>query len=852
MSYSATRLTCFAVLSAIEEDLRATIEQHLGGSPLGEVFPSDRIERANGRRAKDGLRSTEELPALLPYMDFGDSLEALASHALLLPSEIRDQVAHLSTMAPRVIAIRNRVAHTRPMEIDDSSFLIDTASSLLGILGTNWEALGLVMTKLERDPSYVLGLTISLPADPEPGPQHNLPVPDFDETGFFGRQEELRRIKKAIKGAYPVVSILGDGGIGKTSIALKAAYDLLDDPVQPFDAFVWVTAKATILTPNEIRRINGAIESSLGLFASAAMELGGERSSDPAAEVLAYMENFKILLLLDNLETVLDNRLREFLLDLPMGSKVIITSRIGLGIENPVTLSPLSTDESARLLRALSRIRNVQQLTKLAQESVDRLAAAMAGHPAYLRWFVAGVQAGRRPEELLGNNELLLDFCMSNVYEYLSDDAHAVLRAMQVLAGAKNQAEVAFLNDFTATQTQSALLELLTTNFVQMTSQVMASVLDTGYEISEFAKQYLDKHHAVSREERDWLLARNQSLRNLGLQMAAENSATPYASTTVYVRGPGDYHAAGLLREAISVATVDPNRALELCKEAELLAPGYFEAWRVDGYVRALSLDYVGASAAYERGLELAPEMPAAMYHFGEYLLNSEAGVQRALELLQSAARLDPASPEVAAQISWAHFCLGDMATAIEVSGSIIAMREAPGAMRRAAGVLVMRATYEGVNRAMAEGNLDDSVSLVELAVERLETIEPILLDGEAADALIAIGAQAERLAKDSVDYVARRSTGLVGRIQSVLDVIPGGASSRSLGSVKTLVRDKGYGFIRVGGPDYFFHLRDLVDATDWESLMVGDDCVFLANPGHPRGLRAECIRRVGAPSTWR
>ncbi len=285
-----------------------------------------------------------------------------------------------------------------------------------------------------------------------------------------------------------------------------------------------------------------------------------------------------------------------------------------------------------------------------------------------------------------------------------------------------------------------------------------------------------------------------------------------------------------------------------------MLAPGYFEAWRVDGYVRALTLDYVGASAAYERGLELAPEMPTAMYHLGEYLLNSEAGVQRALELLQRAARLDPAAPEIAAQISWAHFCLGDMVTAIEVSGSVVAMREAPGAMRRAAGVLVMRASYEGVNRAMASGNLDAAVECVELALERLEKTEPILLDGEAADTLIAIGAQAERLAQESVDYVARRSVGFGTRIRSVLDAIPGDASNRSLGRVQTLVRDKGYGFIRVERSGYFFHVRDLVDASDWESLMVGDgdECVLTPNPNHPRGLRAERLRRVGTPSMWR
>ncbi|MGH4021865.1 MAG: ATP-binding protein [Pseudonocardiaceae bacterium] len=91
-------------------------------------------------------------------------------------------------------------------------------------------------------------------------------MPDFDETGFFGRRQQVNRVKRIINGAYPVVSILGDGGIGKTSVALKVAYELLDDQNGKFDAIVWVSAKATVLTAHEIKRINGAIEDSLGPF----------------------------------------------------------------------------------------------------------------------------------------------------------------------------------------------------------------------------------------------------------------------------------------------------------------------------------------------------------------------------------------------------------------------------------------------------------------------------------------------------------------------------------------------------------------------------------------------------------
>lgn len=328
MSFSATRLTCFALVSGIEDDMRSLIADALGDADIANAVPQDRAERAQLRRAKDGLPPATALPGILAYLDFSDSWEILMTHAKALREVTRESLNSIKTALQRIIEIRNRVAHTRPMEIDDSAALLDVASDLIANSPGDWLTLTNTLEKLRYDPSFVLGLTVDLPHDPDPAPQHNLPIPDFDETGFFGRRDQLRRIKRAIKGAYPVVSVLGEGGIGKTSIALKAAYELLEDPKQPFDAYVWVTAKATVLTTNEIRRISGAIESSLGLFTEALTQLVQDPTEDPVEELLSYLESFKILLILDNMETVLDDRLRNFLLDLPLGSKVLITSRI--------------------------------------------------------------------------------------------------------------------------------------------------------------------------------------------------------------------------------------------------------------------------------------------------------------------------------------------------------------------------------------------------------------------------------------------------------------------------------------------------------------------------------------------
>lgn len=797
------------------------------------------------RRAKDGLKSPPTLTGALLYFDFSDAYELLSRQRKRLSEAQCETLDALGPHLARVIAVRNRVAHTRPMEIDDSSFLIDVATELMRGHKDSLVNLDETLARLSQDPSFVLGLTIKLPIDPEGGPRHNLPVPDFDETGFFGRQAELRRIKRAIKGAYPVVSILGDGGIGKTSIALKAAYELLEDPDQQFDAIVWVTAKATILTTNEIRRISGAIESSIGLFASAAAELGGPTGSDPVEEVLAYMENFKILLVLDNLETVLDQRLRDFLLELPLGSKVIITSRIGLGIENPVQLTPMSLDESTKLLRALCRIRGVRQLSGLTQSSVESLAKRMAGHPLYMRWFVAAVQAGRRPEELLASNELMLDFCMSNVYEYLGDEARGAVRSMQVIPGAKNQAELAYLNQFTASQTQAVLLELITTNFVQTSSQPGGQALETTYQLSEFAAQYLDKHHPVDPEERQWLLGQAEALRNLGMRVAADGSTQPYAASTIHVRGHGDFHPAGQLADALANSEVDPKAAISRCNEVQILAPGYFEAWRVEAQIQARLGDHAAAIAAFERALELADSSPALLYHQGDFLLNVVGDCQRALGVLQTAARYDPLSADIAGQIAWCHYAIGDYSSALDAVSHLLEMSSVDRAFRKASCGIALLAGMAGISAAMYVRDFDLAVEYLEASVATIESVERTELVGEPGDLLLALHSQTERLGVVAEGYSAGGAIELRGRLEGLIRDPQVAVTGRKLGIVKSVVADKGYGFIRHGSENYFFHVNHLLDSSHWDLLTEGEFAVFEPVPSHRKGPRAQKVRLV-------
>jgi cold shock protein len=64
------------------------------------------------------------------------------------------------------------------------------------------------------------------------------------------------------------------------------------------------------------------------------------------------------------------------------------------------------------------------------------------------------------------------------------------------------------------------------------------------------------------------------------------------------------------------------------------------------------------------------------------------------------------------------------------------------------------------------------------------------------------------------------------------------------IGRIRTLVWEKGYGFVRAeGGTDYFFHRTDVL-GEGIDAMREGDSVEFEATDT-PKGPRAEQVRRL-------
>ena len=135
-------------------------------------------------------------------------------------------------------------------------------------------------------------------------PLHNLPRPLLP---LFGRKTELTELHDyLLNPEYPLVSVTGIGGIGKTSLALAAGQQLISDEqtltneVHSFPDGVWFIPLESIEN-NAPEMVKEEIAALIGL----AMGLYFHGESDLWTQLLGQLADKKLLLILDNIEQFL-------------------------------------------------------------------------------------------------------------------------------------------------------------------------------------------------------------------------------------------------------------------------------------------------------------------------------------------------------------------------------------------------------------------------------------------------------------------------------------------------------------------------------------------------------------------
>lgn len=226
---------------------------------------------------------------------------------------------------------------------------------------------------------------------------HNLPR----LQPFFGREKELEHIRLALDPENRTWGALidGPGGMGKTSLAIRAA---LECKPEQFERIVFVSIKQRELDDDGLRDLSvGRIQGFLEMLNEIARELGKPEitksaESDRIRLVLEALRPTRTLLILDNLESLTKgdrDHIFSLVKRLPQACKAILTSRgrIGSGSEELI-LEKL--DETAALATLADLAQHNPTLAKTNEAERLVLYKQTGGKPLLLRWTAGQIGRG--------------------------------------------------------------------------------------------------------------------------------------------------------------------------------------------------------------------------------------------------------------------------------------------------------------------------------------------------------------------------------------------------------------------------------------------------------------------------
>jgi hypothetical protein len=222
----------------------------------------------------------------------------------------------------------------------------------------------------------------------------NLPAPTYSQ--FIMRAQAFAEVVEGLSKRSAAVLIVGFGGNGKTSLAREVVARCLagEDGAPQFDAAVWVSDKDRPGTTNLSVTLD-EVARTLDYPGFTQFEHDEKRR-----EVEQLLRRQRVLIVVDNFETVTDRVLLSWLLNLPEPSKALITTREYRREFRrsswPVDLRGMIEAEARELIAERVRVLKIEKLVgDLTQ--LEPLLVATGGNPKAIEITMGLLKYERRP-----------------------------------------------------------------------------------------------------------------------------------------------------------------------------------------------------------------------------------------------------------------------------------------------------------------------------------------------------------------------------------------------------------------------------------------------------------------------
>jgi tetratricopeptide (TPR) repeat protein/GTPase SAR1 family protein len=663
----------YTIVSRFEEAFRQFLTDKLPIHFMNfeKGIPSGIVEKVKKRISQNG---SDEADDFLENTDFSDLPEIICFNGMynIYFPDVKISQSEFQSLMVDLYELRCKIAHVRQyftsIDLDKLSEISKLIAPNLGVFGQEFLTF---MQELNENPEKVVIPTpVEFLCDSDPilaTIPNNVPTPDYEfEGGFVGRDDDIRRVLNLLDGdLHRVITISGAGGVGKTALALQIVYKYLKKGnYSPFDGIIWLSAKETKLSYLGIEDIEPTIKSYEQLLDTIMGVMGFEQLDNAIEEketdvkTLFDLHNC-ILIVIDNLETIRDESIINFILDAHPKTKILITSRTGLGqVERRYELKQLKEKEALSLFRFISRDKRLDSLLVLDDDTIKGYIRKVACFPLAIKWVIGQVAIGKDINSVVSSiSETTSDisrFCFEQIYNDLSLFAKKLLCTLSMFDEPPSSGILDYVLNIPHQDFEDSIRELILVSLVipeqykteqnEIASRYALLSLTRGD-----VRQQLDKDPILKRDILERLQtvqtvveeaerAKKQyrfSLFNLGATTEEEKIAAMIAQTAFQKYQTGRYaYAVEDYKHAIKIAprfaSIYRNWAVmesqeghsveadQLMKKATELSPNDPQIWLTWGNIKRKEDKVKDALSKYEYAYKLSPEDGVVLNSLGQ------------------------------------------------------------------------------------------------------------------------------------------------------------------------------------------------------------------------------------------
>jgi len=329
----------------------------------------------------------------------------------------------------------------------------------------------------------------------------NLPIPSDNYIKREKLEEELKSVI-SIEDRFPIITLKGRGGIGKTSLAIHVIRE--QSLTNRYDLIIWFSARDIDLHLEGPKQVQTKVLNQKDIANDYCRLLYPdskiEDKIDFFSKELTKNSFGKALYVFDNFETITNPiEVFEWINTFVRNpNKVLITSRISRNFkaDYPIEVGGMSDKECRELINSLSAKFNIQNI--VSEKYIEELISESDGHPYIIKILlgeVAKTKKIRNIQRLVAENDKVLSALFKRTFDTLSPAAKRVFLTLCSWSSSIPQIAIEAIlwrPENEKIDVQGAIDELQKSSFIELFNDAEETLVNVPLAAAIFGKTELE------------------------------------------------------------------------------------------------------------------------------------------------------------------------------------------------------------------------------------------------------------------------------------------------------------------------------------------------------------------------